>query len=261
MMQVWRRVAHFFYGLYACVAFLTVALPALALIVSLPGLANRRRMARHSARLAFRMMGVPINVRNIESVPDAGCVVVANHASYLDGVILTAVLPANFSFVIKQEVRRVPVAHLMLRRLGSHFVERFDRHRSAVDTRRILRAASAGQALAFFPEGTFEPEPGLRAFRSGAFATAVRAGLPVLPVAIRGSREILPASAVLPRPGRLEIEILELLEADTAEAGNPAIALKRRVRQRILAAIDEPDLVSPTVDPDASRVPTPGAGH
>jgi len=144
MMQVWRRVAHFFYGLYACVAFLTVALPALALIVSLPGLANRRRMARHSARLAFRMMGVPINVRNIESVPDAGCVVVANHASYLDGVILTAVLPANFSFVIKQEVRRVPVAHLMLRRLGSHFVERFDRHRSAVDTRRILRAASAG---------------------------------------------------------------------------------------------------------------------
>jgi 1-acyl-sn-glycerol-3-phosphate acyltransferase len=202
-------------------------------------------MAKHSARFAFRMMGVPIRVRNTGSVPDASCVVVANHASYLDGMILTAVLPANFSFVIKQEVRKVPLAHLLLRRLGSHFVERFNRHRSAMDTRRILKAASAGQALAFFPEGTFEPEPGLRAFRSGAFATAVRAGLPVLPVAIRGSRGILPASAVLPRPGRLEVEILELLDDADYGADNPTIALKRRVRQRILAAIDEPDLTQP----------------
>ncbi len=242
MMQVWRRAARFSYGIYASLAFLTVALPALVLIVSLPGLSNRRWMARHSARLAFRIMGVPMKIRNIDSIPATGCVVVANHASYLDGVILTAVLPANFSFVIKQEVRKVPVAHLMLRRLGSQFVERFDRHRSAMDTRRILRAASAGQALAFFPEGTFEPEPGLRPFRSGAFATAVRAGLPVVPVAIRGSRGILPASAVLPRPGRLEIEILELIEVENADAGNPTIALKRRVRQQILAAIDEPDL-------------------
>jgi len=245
MMQVLRRAAYIFYGIYACVAFLTVALPALVLIVSLPGLSNRRWMAKHSARFAFRMMGVPIRIRNTGSVPDASCVVVANHASYLDGMILTAVLPANFSFVIKQEVRKVPLAHLLLRRLGSHFVERFNRHRSAMDTRRILKAASAGQALAFFPEGTFEPEPGLRAFRSGAFATAVRAGLPVLPVAIRGSRGILPAAAVLPRPGRLEVEILEVLEEADYGADNPTIALKHRVRQRILAAIDEPDLTQP----------------
>ncbi len=251
MTRIVRRATHMLYGVYAWIAFTAVSLPALALIVITPGLANRRRLAKHSARLAFRLMGMPMTIRNASALPSTSCVVVANHASYLDGVILTAALPANFSFVIKREVRKLPVAHLLLRRLGSHFVDRFDRHRSAMDTRRILRAAHAGQALAFFPEGTFEPEPGLRAFRTGAFATAVRARLPVVPVAIKGSRGILPASAVLPRPGRLEIEICELLEVHEDGAGYTALELKRLARASVLAVLDEPDLTCQAQGPVA----------
>ena len=250
-MPLLRNAVRAVYGVYALLAFLLVSLPSLPLIVVTPGLANRRRVAKHAARFAFRAMGMPMKISNMGAIPASGCVVIANHASYLDGVILTAALPANFSFVIKQEIRQVPIAHLLLRRLGSHFVERFNRHRSAMDTRRILRSAHGGQALAFFPEGTFEPEPGLRAFRSGAFATAVRAGVPIVPVVIRGSRAILPAESILPRPGRLEIEVLESVDLGADEPGNRAMRLKQRARDRVLAAIDEPDLLAPAQGPEA----------
>ena len=87
--------------------------------------------------------------------------VVANHASYIDGLVAAAALPPDFAFVIKKEMVRVPLAGLLLRRLGSQFVERFDRHKGGVDTRRVLKLAATGQSLVFFPEGTFtEAAPG-----------------------------------------------------------------------------------------------------
>ena len=111
----------------------------------------------------------------------------ANHSSYMDGVILAAVLPPRFGFVIKREVTKVPLVHFFLRRIGSQFVERFDTRRGASDARRILALAESRQCLAFFPEGTFRAEPGLRRFQSGAFAAAVRGDVPLVPVVIRGS--------------------------------------------------------------------------
>ena len=86
--------------------------------------------------------------------------VVANHASYLDGVVMTAALPPRFGFVIKREMNNVPGAGLLLRRLGSEFVERFNRQKGATDARRVLRTAASGHSLMFFPEGTFKPEVG-----------------------------------------------------------------------------------------------------
>ena len=110
----------------------------------------------------------------MEPLPDSACVIVANHASLLDGVILQAALPPRFGFVIKNEMQKMPIGSLLLRRLGSEFVERSDRHKGASDARRILRKAHGGEALVFFPEGTFRAEPGLGQFRSGAFAAAAR---------------------------------------------------------------------------------------
>ena len=71
------------------------------------------------------------------------------------------------------------VRSLLLRRLGSQFVERFNRQRGAADARRLLRQAAGGNCLAFFPEGTFTKTPGLLKFHTGAFVTAARARCPV----------------------------------------------------------------------------------
>ena len=125
---------------------------------------------------------------------------VANHASYLDGVVMTAALPPRFGFVIKREMNGVPFAGLLLRRIGSEFVERFNRHKGASDARRVLRTAASGHSLVFFPEGTFTSEVGLGKFHTGAFAIAARADCPVVPAVILGTRRNMPATRILPRP-------------------------------------------------------------
>jgi len=230
------------WGVYALLVFATVTLATTVLVALLPGLSYRRKAAQLGARIIFFATGIPLDVSEIGKLPPEACVVVANHASYLDGVILTAALPPNFSFVIKREITSVPLAHLLLRRLGSEFVERFDRHRGASDARRILRKASDGQALAFFPEGTFTAEPGLQRFRTGAFAAAARAGMPVVPVIIRGSRGVLPAKRWLPRRVPMEVIITTPIELSASQQGHRASRLLILSRERILEHLDEPDL-------------------
>src|SRR4051812_2374558 len=240
-----RRLFEAIYGIYAVSVFLILGTLALLLVTLIPGLSLnvRRSIARWTSASFLFCAGLRTVLINVQGIPPGPCVIVANHASYLDGVLMKGVLPARFSFVIKKEVSRVPLAGVLLRRIGSEFVDRFNRHAGAVDARRLIKKADAGQALAFFPEGTFIEQPGLGKFHSGAFAIAARAGLPVVPVVIRGTRRILPSGHFLPRPGRIEVEILPTI-AVPADLDSAVIASMTRdqARARILAALDEPDL-------------------
>jgi 1-acyl-sn-glycerol-3-phosphate acyltransferase len=156
--------------------------------------------------------------------------------------VLTAALPPHFGFVIKREMANVPLAGALLRRLGSQFVERFDRHRSAADARRVLRSATEGNSVVFFPEGTFPDTPGLLKFHLGAFVTAVRAGCPLVPAVVRGTRRALPPRG-LPLPGPVEFELLSpLAPQDGAEDQKAVSRLREAARTAILAALGEPDL-------------------
>jgi 1-acyl-sn-glycerol-3-phosphate acyltransferase len=231
------------YGLYAVAAFLVCGLATFALVLLPLGITARRHMAHFAAQAFFRLAGMPIRMIDTQHLPTGPCVVVANHASYLDGVVLKAALPARFSFVIKKEVSRVPLAGSVLRRIGSEFVDRFNRHAGGMDARRLFKAAETGQALAFFPEGTFLAQPGLGKFHTGAFAIAARAALPIVPIAIRGTRHILPSGRFLPRPGRIQIQVMPPLAPLTDLDSTIATAqLRDQARARILTALDEPDL-------------------
>ena len=223
-------------------AFLVLGLAALIAAMILPGVYRRRAAARGLARAFLRVAGMPLTVRGMERLAPGQCIVVANHASYLDGLVFTAALPARFSFVIKREMSAVPLAGLFLRRIGSEFVERFDRNRGAADARRVLRNAANGHSLVFFPEGTFTRTPGLLKFHTGAFVTAARAGCPVIPAVVRGTRAALSPSGALPRPGRIEIEILPAIHAQPGEGEAASGALRDGARQAILLALGEPDL-------------------
>jgi 1-acyl-sn-glycerol-3-phosphate acyltransferase len=143
---------------------------------------------------------------------------------------------------------RFPLAGSLLRRIGSEFVERTDRKVGARDTRRLLRSAASGQAMAFFPEGTFTHEVGLLRFHIGAFAAAARAHLPVVPAVIRGTRHTLPADSFWPNPGPIEVEILTVLPAipsgDAPQDGEAAVKLRNAARAEILKALGEPDLAT-----------------
>jgi 1-acyl-sn-glycerol-3-phosphate acyltransferase len=230
------------YGVYAIVLFLTLGLCTLLLLLAVPGMLRRRAVARGMARTFFTLAGMPLTVKGLDRLPQGQCVVVSNHASYLDGVVFTAVLPARFAFVIKREMNGVPLAGLLLRRLGSHFVERFNRNRGAADARRVLRDAINGNSLAFFPEGTFTPTPGLLKFHTGAFTTAIRAGCPIVPATVRGTRVALSPSGGLPRPHRIEVRILDPIPAPPSAHDDAAIEFRDLARAMILAELGEPDL-------------------
>jgi 1-acyl-sn-glycerol-3-phosphate acyltransferase len=238
-----RFLGRFAYGLYGWLMLLVLGLMALA-GMGLPGLERRRRIARRMSRTLLFFAGMPLVVKNMERIPAGQCVVVANHASYLDGVVMTAALPPRFGFVIKREMEAVPVAGTLLRRLGSEFVERFNRNRGGVDARRVLRTAASGHSLVFFPEGTFSAMPGLGRFHAGAFAIAARAGCPVVPAVVRGTRHALPPRNPWPHPSRIEIEFLEPIVAVSESPDTAAAELRDRARAAILEELREPDLVA-----------------
>lgn len=192
---------------------------------------NRRRVAGAAARLILRATGVPFRVEGLERLPRKPCIVVANHCSYIDGMAAIAALPPEFAFVIKKEMVKVPLASALLRRLGSEFVERHDRKLGAADARRVLKRAADGQSLVFFPEGTFSETRQIGPFLRGAFATAARAGLPIVAIALHGTRAVLPPGSLRLRRLPIRVEILEVLQGAEAQ---------KRSRELIARALGEP---------------------
>ena len=231
------------FGIYAWLALTLCVLSGILFALLLPGLERRRRWVTACARATFHLTRIPVKVRGVEKLPAGHCIVVANHASYLDGVLLFGYLPPRFAFVIKGEMKNFPLVGFLLRRIGAKFVERFDASGSARDARHLLKAASSGESLAFFPEGTFQPHPGLDRFRSGAFVAAIKAGLPVIPAVISGSRQIMPGGHILPRHGHLRIDVLNPIEPDDPAYDNSRV-LAELSRQRVLEVLDEPDLLA-----------------
>ncbi|HEY3657901.1 MAG TPA: lysophospholipid acyltransferase family protein [Steroidobacteraceae bacterium] len=219
------------YAVYCALLFVALGLATLIVNLFLPSLRRRRQVAGIFSRGFLRAARIPFAVQGTERLPQVPCVVVANHASYIDGVFAIAALPPDFAFVIKKEMVRVPLAGLLLRRLGSEFVERFNRHKGASDARRVWRLAATGQSLVFFPEGTFDEHRRIGKFLGGAFATAERSDMPVVAVAIHGTRELLPPGGLMLYRRPIRFEILAILEADGA---------RQRSRELIAAAVGEP---------------------
>jgi 1-acyl-sn-glycerol-3-phosphate acyltransferase len=167
-------------------------------------------------------------------------VLVINHSSYLDGIVLAAALARPFVFVAKHELQQQFVAGRYLCSLGAAFVERVDAQRSVEDAERIAALVQQGQSLAMFPEGTFVARPGLLPFRLGAFLAAARAGVPVVPVAIGGTRRMLPDGRWWPRRSALSVEIGTPITADgdAADGFARAVRLREAAWQALARAIE-----------------------
>jgi 1-acyl-sn-glycerol-3-phosphate acyltransferase len=219
------------YVAYCLVSFTVMGLAVLAINLFLPNLRHRRVVAGVGGRAFLWVCGIPFRAEGLERLPKTPCVVVANHASYIDAIAIVAALPPDFAFVIKKEMVRVPLASLLLRRLGSQFVERFDRHKGATDARRVLKLAATGQSLMFFPEGTFDETRQIGKFLGGAFATAARAQIPVVAVAIHGTRDVMPPGGLSIHRLPIKVEVLTVLPADEA---------RLKSRELIAQAVGDP---------------------
>ena len=239
-----RRVGDFLYAGYFWSLAGLCLLVVWILLVSTPRLSWRHSVARTAARVMRRMLLLPFRVHGSENLEGKGPhVIVANHASYLDGFVLVSIFPSTPCYVVKGELANQFFARILLRRLGAEFVERFDAQRGADDADRLMQVVREGRPVVFFPEGTLTRAPGLRPFRMGAFVAAAQAGVPVVPVGIRGTRTVLRSDQWLPRRAPLRVLIGEPI----APSGNDlaaAAALRASAWERVLSLCGEPDLGS-----------------
>ena len=207
----------------------------------LPHRGLRKQAARAIARAGLQACGLPLRVEGDTSLRSGSWIVVSNHASYLDWLVLTAVLPAPGCFVAKQELARSAPLKWLLLRMGVHFVTRDDAHASVEDAKGLVQAAKVGEMLVYFPEGTLTRAPGLRPFHMGAFIAAAQAGVRVVPVSLRGTRSVLRDGSWWPRREPVVVQVHAPLSAE-GNSWSDSVRLRDRARERIAEGCGEPVL-------------------
>lgn len=242
-----HRLIRVSYGIYARSMFWLLAPLTWTLVVVSPSIKFRWTVMRLATRSLAFLTGVRLRVKNLEYLlaPQQSCVYVANHASYMDGPVVIAMIPRYFSFIAKAELAREFISSLFLKRIHSKFVERFDVQKSVEDSQQLLEERKTDESLFFFPEGTFRREEGLLPFHMGAFVVAAEAGLPVVPVTINGSRRVFRADDWFPRRYPIDVVIGQPIDPasvpDKKDTWTTAIWLRDQARDQILKNYVESD--------------------
>lgn len=177
--------------------------------------------------------GLRVIARDVERLPtDRPCVVMANHQSHADVVALFLGLPVLPVFLAKRELRAVPFFGRAMETAGHVFIDR-GKHQSAVHT--IDDAAGklrAGSPLLVFPEGTRGRRAEIQRFKKGGFHLARKAGVPIVPIGIRGSRAVWAREAPAAMPGTIELHVGEPLPPEEVASLSIDVLIER-VRARI----------------------------
>lgn len=219
-----------------------IAMPPLALFGTLVTLVWPRsemvnRVARVWGRLAFLAAGADVLATGLDRLSAARpAVVVADHTSALDIYLFSALLPIPYRMVAKRELFRIPVFGWALSAAGYIPLERTAGRRDIKRLSRLRWDPQRRALIAFFPEGTRSPDGRMRRFKRGAFATAVREQVPVVPVAIIGAHRVTPARRLSAYKGHVEFRVLEP-RTTTGLSFADLDQLRDEIHDRIAAAL------------------------
>lgn len=192
------------------IALATIVMGAISLTASLFGASadTLQNIARVWGRMLLGASFIRVRAEGVEKLdPKATYVFVANHGSYMDIPALLAALPYHFRFFAKKGLFRIPFLGTHLGRSGHLPVDRSNARnslKSMTEGARIVR--ERGTSVLLFPEGGRNPV-GLRDFKEGAAYIAIKAGVPLVPVAIKGMRELLPQGSFHIRSGRVTVRV------------------------------------------------------
>ncbi len=235
------RAAELAYGGYALGTFSTMFAAALAAAPFVPAGPPLRRFTSATCRTMLRTMGLGPHLIGREHLPAGPAILVANHASYIDPVVLLAVLPPEVRFAIKGECRDYAVFGKLMQRNDHVLLDRFSVERTLRGLGELADRLAQGQQIVIFPEGTFSREVGLRPFKLGAFRLACEAGVPVVPVVLRGTRAALRDGNYLPRRASIDVELCPPIAPEGATLAD-FVRLRDRVADAIAARCGEPRL-------------------
>ena len=165
-------------------------------------------------------------------------VVVSNHQSLHDIVVIYGWLDLDLKWVMKQELRKVPGIGIGCEKAGHVFIDRRNPKLASEAIAEALDRLGEGIGILMFPEGTRSPDGKLKPFKKGAFRIAIEQGLPVLPVTLLGTRDILPANTLKAFPGRARMIIHPAIETDGLDLRN-AGELMNAAKKVISSALPE----------------------
>jgi 1-acyl-sn-glycerol-3-phosphate acyltransferase len=223
------------------VAAATLVMGLLVIALSLSGVraTAAHRVAQAWGRSILAVSGVRVRVVGRERIdPSAAFICMSNHQSNFDIPVLLGCLPVPFRWLAKAELFKIPIFGRAMRGAGYIPIDRSDRPAAIASLRQAAAAVRSGVSVVIFPEGTRSPDGTLRPFKKGGFVMAIESGVPIVPVALRGTFDIMPKGRLLIQPREVFMEI----GAPIAVAGYDAHtkeALMDEVRsalQRLLAA-------------------------
>ena len=211
------------YGIYAGVGFVLWLIPAWFIVSLMPSRRAAARFTSSALRVYLALAGCSVRVAGRENWRTPGPrVIVSNHTSYFDVLVIMAALGVDYHFVAKREVHSMPFIGTFLRKLEHFAFDRSDSQARLRQASEIEDALRRGESVFVFPEGTFTPQTGVRPFQLGAFKAAASVHCPILPVALAGTRQFLRDGCYLPHPARITITICPPLEPNgAADRGQP----------------------------------------
>jgi 1-acyl-sn-glycerol-3-phosphate acyltransferase len=203
-----RRTVEVLYGCYAIAMFALLLLPVWLYVLISPSRKRAARITTLALRAYLKVAGWRVRVEGREHLREnEPRMMVANHTSYADIVVLMAALGTDFHFVAKSEVMSMPFFGTFLRKLGHFSFRRDDPQARLQQAEQIEAALRRGESVFVFPEGTFTAQSGVRPFHLGAFKAAIEAQRKIVPIALEGTRQVLRDGTWLPHAGRITITI------------------------------------------------------
>jgi 1-acyl-sn-glycerol-3-phosphate acyltransferase len=239
----WRTV---FY-LIPAISVYTIVLGAASIASSLFDRRGRfaHACARTWSRLILKTTGVAVTVEGLDRLaPGTTYVFVSNHQSHYDTPVIFSSLPYQLRIIAKESLARFPVLGWHLKRGGHLFVDRRNPDHAGILTRwRAL--VSDGLSLIIYAEGTRSPDGRVARFKAGSFLLAIEAGLPVVPLAVIGTRQVMPKGRLRTEPARVRLIVHDPISAPAVE--RPTVRDARTLAARAHAIVAATVAATPSI--------------
>src|SRR5258706_5146885 len=160
-----------------------------------------------------RAIGVRVRIAGRERIPAGACLCVANRASSADAPAVVGAIPRRVAILLKESLFKWPIAGQAFALAGFIPVNRGDRDSAIASVEKATASLRRGHSFLIYPEGTRSPDGRLQDFKKGAVVMAIKAGVPIVPVACSGAHRVLRKRSLKIYPGEIRVEFLEPVDA------------------------------------------------
>ena len=237
-----------FVAIFLSLYIVVVGIPLLLFTVLVRNPAALYWAGARGTMFFVRAVGVRVLVKGIERIPPGTCLFVANHTSSADAPAVVNAIPRRIAILLKKSLFHWPVVGQAFRL--AHFipVER-SKHESAIASlEKAIEAMRQGQSFLIYPEGTRSPDGRLQEFKKGAAVMAIKAGVPIVPVACSGAHRVMEKRSLVIHPGVILVEFLAPIDASR---------FKFAQREELNQAVH--DQMAAGLPPDQRPIGFPGA--